>query len=164
MAVGGLGAFYTSGESTVKNLITKLPRWSIFGIYFTALILYLFRQVIFNSYFISPFSRLVISLVFLLIILEQNFAGNSIFKMGNNKTISKLGQYTYGFYCLHFIGILIAETLLRRLGMGNRLWQVLFLEGTLSLGITVCMGYLSYTLYESKFLKLKERFQIITKK
>ncbi len=161
MAMGGLAAYYAFRKGRVMTFIKELSKWSIGGIYLMAIVLYFFSQYIFASEFMSPMKRLVVGVVFALIILEQNFSGKSLFKTGNNKTISKLGQYTYGLYCLHMFGILITETVLNQIGFNNHLWQVLFIEGTLSLAITFTIAYISYTFFESRFLRLKNKFSYI---
>ncbi|GAC1602682.1 MAG: hypothetical protein NVS3B25_31090 [Hymenobacter sp.] len=37
----------------------------------------------------------------MLVILEQNYAKHSWFKLSNNKFLTYWGTYTYGLYCLH---------------------------------------------------------------
>ena len=61
--------------------------------------------------------RVIIAIVF------QNHCDQSIFKMKNLKLISSLGVITYGLYCLHFIGILIATTITSKLHVNIHLWQ-----------------------------------------
>ncbi len=51
------------------------------------------------------------SLFFIFIVLEQNYARRSPLKMSRLKIISRLGVYTYGLYLLHPIAL----TLLRYL-------------------------------------------------
>jgi peptidoglycan/LPS O-acetylase OafA/YrhL len=107
--------------------------------------------------------RIIMACTFILIILEQNYARKSIFKVGNWKIISKLGKYTYGLYCLHPIAILISVTLLRKFALNNYSWQIWLLELPISFILCVIFSYISYTYFESRFLKLKSNFSNITK-
>jgi len=161
MAVGGLGAYYTFRQSKLLSSIKGISRYFIVFIYMAVAGIYFFRKEIFFHPFLAPFDRLVISIVFLFVILEQNFSANSIFKLGKNKILSKLGQYTYGLYCLQIIGIYITQEILNKLKLNTTLWRLIFIEGTLSLVITIILAYLSFTFFESFFLKLKRRFTYI---
>ena len=91
----------------------------------------------FSSFPLRIFERSIIALIMLSIILEQNYAKNSLFKMSDFKRISKLGTITYGLYCLHFIGILVATTITKKLGINTGLYQVLFLDTFMALGFTI---------------------------
>jgi peptidoglycan/LPS O-acetylase OafA/YrhL len=81
--------------------------------------------------------------------------------MSQFKFISKLGTYTYGLYCLHMIGILIAAEGLALAGLNRNVYQVIFLEGAISLSITFLLAFLSYHFYERKFLSLKDKFEVL---
>ncbi|MBK9047443.1 MAG: hypothetical protein IPL74_12265 [Bacteroidetes bacterium] len=84
--------------------------------------------------------------------------------MSDFKRISKLGTITYGLYCLHFIGILVATTITKKLGINTGLYQVLFLDTFMALGFTIFIASISYRFYETPFLKLKNKFAYITMK
>lgn len=75
--------------------------------------------------------------------------------------ISRLGIITYGLYCLHFVGILIATTLTKKFALNTQLWQVLLLDTALALLLTIGISKLSYRFYELPFLKLKEKFAFV---
>ena len=163
MAVGGLAAYLTFKETWLLRWVRELSRTNIVLIYFSLAALYFFRQYIFEVSFLVPFDRLIASIVFALIILEQCFSEQSFYKMNNFKAASKLGLYTYGFYCLHMIAIFFTKIILGKLRWDTKLWQVFILEGGMSLLLTIGIAYISYTLFESKFLKLKNKFAFIVK-
>ena len=162
MAVGGYFAYLAFyNEGFVNKLKSLNKKWWIL-LYLAIVAIFLFRHAIFGGQTLLIASdRLVISLLFGLVIMDKNYAKASFYKMSNNKLISKWGVYTYGLYCLHMIGILIAAKGLDRLGFNKNVYQVIFLEGGLSLLITLFLAYASYHLFEKKFLKLKERFTLI---
>jgi peptidoglycan/LPS O-acetylase OafA/YrhL len=162
MAVGGYCAYLAFYNPHFLNRLKTGNRiWWVL-LYLTIAVIFLFRKEIFewNSFLIAM-DRLVISLLFGLVILEQNYAMNSFYKMSRNKAISAWGVYTYGLYCLHMIGILIAAKGLALLQLNRNVYEVIFLEGGLSLAFTLSLAYLSYHLFEKRFLRLKSKFAII---
>ncbi|MBX9852965.1 MAG: acyltransferase [Cytophagaceae bacterium] len=164
LSMGGLGAYLIFYSEKFKHQIESLSTWFIVFIYAACFLVFFFRADIFSyNVFLIAFERLIISILFLLIILEQNFSRNSIFKLHVLKIISKLGQYTYGLYCLHMICILIIATVLSKLGWNKSTWQVLVLEGGISLALTIGAALISYHFYEKKFLKIKDFFAVVKK-
>jgi len=159
MAIGALGAWLISTNNKFKSFITKLSIFNIGIIYMLFTAMFLFRdEVLFATFAIRIFERALIAIVIILIILEQSYAKNSLFKLSNFKTISKLGVITYGLYCLHFIGILTTTTITNKLGINTQLWQILLVDTTIALVITILLSKISYKYYEKPFLKFKERF------
>jgi peptidoglycan/LPS O-acetylase OafA/YrhL len=163
MALGGLGAYLSLQSrrflATIENskpFLNLLP-------YLAVLLLIIFRNQIFQTPFLIITQRLITGFFFIWIILEQNFSKSSYFKISQFKTISKLGKYTYGLYCLHSIGILITTIILAKLGLDNSSWQLWFLQLPISMIISIILSYLSFTYFESKFLKMKTRFAYIVK-
>lgn len=164
MTVGGVAAVLIYYVPSFKNKIINASRVWVIALYAAVFIVYFFhRQIFYHGSFLSAADRLVISILFALVILEQSFTKRSLFKMSKYKYVSKLGTYTYGLYCLHMIGILFAAIGLKKLGLNRNVYQIIFLEGSISFIVTLALAYLSYTFFESKFLKLKERFARITK-
>jgi peptidoglycan/LPS O-acetylase OafA/YrhL len=102
--------------------------------------------------------RAVIATLILFIILEQNYAERSLFKLGRFRMLTSLGRISYGLYCLHFIGILITLTLTKHLGLNTHFWQIALIEVPVSLLLTVGFARLSYRYFESPFLVLKVRY------
>lgn len=78
--------------------------------------------------------------------------------MSKFKLFSSLGKMTYGMYCLHFIGILVALKITSRLGINTQLWQVLILETIIALSVTIIIAKISYNYFEMPFLRLKNKF------
>lgn len=164
MAVGGIGAYLIIYNDGFLNWIKKMSKALLLVVYALCLLFICFQQQLFytnNAMFILQ--RIIMSSVFIIIILEQNFCINSFFKTGNFSIISKLGKYAYGLYCFHVIGILVSTTLLAKCSLNNYGWQMWLLELPFSLVITIVLSYLSYNYFESLFLKLKDRFASIKK-
>ncbi|MBS1734975.1 MAG: acyltransferase [Bacteroidetes bacterium] len=163
MALGGLLAYYIIFSKRFHNFIADMPRLSIGLLYLLALIIFLFR----HQLFIGPLvvvERLIIAIVFGLIILEQNFSAQSLFKMSSLKKVSNLGIYTYGLYCLHVIALTFMEQLFRKVGFNMENPIILLVAGLLALVVCIILALISYHYFEKRFLKLKDRFAFIVKK
>jgi peptidoglycan/LPS O-acetylase OafA/YrhL len=159
MAVGGFGAWLILRFRTIQYRIETLSRSWIIFVYLWFILMYFFRDEIFTQYSgLKSLDRFIIALLIIFVILEQNYAKNSFFKMKEFKLFSKLGKYTYGMYCLHFVAILITLKLTQFMGLNKTLWEVVFLETTMALILTALIAYLSYRYLESPFLKLKAKF------
>jgi peptidoglycan/LPS O-acetylase OafA/YrhL len=162
LAIGGLGAWCISNSKKFFLWIENISKTTIYLVYIGFILIFIFRDEVFlieTSF--KPFERIVIALFILLIILEQNYSKHSFYKMSRFKRISSLGKMTYGMYCLHFIGILVALKITSLLGINKMIWQVLILETTLALLITIAISKLSYSYFELPFLELKNRFSKI---
>lgn len=164
MAIGGLLAYHTAYEGRFKKWITRLGILQILALYLTTIIVIIFRKEIFHSSLMLLVERLIISFLFGFIILEQNFSLNSAFKLEKYKTVSKLGTYTYGLYCLHVIAITFCELALQKLNIPFKNAIGLVIIGCMSLLLSIGISFLSYNFYEKKFLSLKDKFSFIVKK
>lgn len=165
MTMGAICAYLIINNQRFKNFIENINRFIIYLVYVSFITIFLFRdELLFSHHIIRIFERLIISLPICFIILEQSFSKNSFFKMSQFRTISKLGNITYGLYCLHFIGILITLNITRILSFNSQIWQVMIIETILSLILTIIISTISYKYFESPFLKLKERFAFFQKK
>lgn len=162
MAIGAFGAWLVLENARFKKNITQLNVSFIILLYFVFILIFLFRDEYYHAS-IAVFERSFIAIVILLIILEQNFSKNSFFKMSSFKKISKLGSISYGLYCLHFIGILVAINIFDILSINQNIWQVLFLETIVALSITIFISKLSFRYFEKPFLKYKNKFSYIKK-
>ncbi len=163
MAIGAFGAWLIIENTKFKKWIINLNKLAIFFIYLTFILIFLFRDEYLYSTSLRLFQKPFIALVILLIILEQCFSINSVFKMSSFKRVSKLGIITYGLYCLHFIGILITTTVTKKMSINTELWQVLIIDTSMALAITMVISKISYNYFETPFLRLKEKFAILTK-
>ena len=163
LAIGGLIAYYAGTSKKFIGLFENLRKVYIKGIYAGAILIFLFRSSIFSFPIMKVFEASIIAGFFALIILEQNYSKNSLFKMKDFKAFSWLGKYTYGLYCLHTIAALVTIQAMTMLRINTHLWQVLILQTLLMFALSIVIAYISYEYYEKPFLKLKNRFSFITK-
>ena len=164
MALGGLFAYLVSYENKFKSYIINMSRATIVMIYLLTLTVCLLKDQIFASGVAVIFERIVIAFLFGMIILEQNYSHNSFYKMGKLKTISRLGTFTYGLYCLHFLGLYFAIKVMNSLHLNGSLNSVAFSMILLALLLSVGISLMSYHLYEKWFLRFKDKFAFIVKK
>jgi peptidoglycan/LPS O-acetylase OafA/YrhL len=164
MALGGVFALYTSKPGKFLYFIRHLKKPVLLLIYAIAVVLTLFRQELFVSPVMIIIERLIIAVFYGLIILEQCFSEKPLFHFSRFKIFSKLGTYTYGLYCWHFLVISAVVTVGQKInipldkpyaGIGIML---------AALGSVILLAFLSYHLYENRFLKLKDRFAVFVKK
>jgi peptidoglycan/LPS O-acetylase OafA/YrhL len=161
LAIGGLIAYYSATSDRFLSFFSTLDRRSIGVGYIVLLILLIFRNDIFDNDVLRIFEAVAFSIMFAFVILEQNFAKGSLFKMRNNRVFSKLGTYTYGLYCLHLIAFLIVLQITGRMGANTTIWYVVFLETPLALLTSIAIAYTSYRFFERPFMLLKNRFASI---
>jgi peptidoglycan/LPS O-acetylase OafA/YrhL len=161
MTVGGLGGLLIHSTKLTEK-IARVGRGYIVVLYIVVVLIFLFRHHLqLSIYPIRVIERLVIAVVFLMVILEQNYAKNSIFKLGRLKRISALGKITYGLYCLHFIGILVTTNTFKIFHWNTQVWQVLILETIFALGVTIVIATFSYRYFELPFLRRKHQLSNI---
>lgn len=160
MTVGAFGAWLISEYGGVKTTFQNLSKTKIFLLYLFAGVIFFFRTELFHEIFaIKIFERIIIGIVFLSIIFEQNYSEKSFFKFSNFQIISRLGKISYGLYCLHFVGILVAITLTRKITFIPEFWKVILLDTSLALLITIVLSSISYKFIESPLLRIKTKFE-----
>lgn len=161
MAVGAFGA-YMIRSSSVRIFFFNLGRGLIIVLYLVVLSFFFLRSELNELGIIFLIvERIVIAFIFLFVIIEQNYARNSFFKIGNCRFTRRLGIMAYGLYCFHFIGILITTNTTQMLHINDSLWVVLIGETVVALLITIVLAYFSYTYFEKPFLRLKQKFSVI---
>ena len=163
MALGGLMAVYTASKSRFLNWVAGLNKLEIACIYAGALFLIFFKHKIFYFPLINVFERIIIAVFFGMIIVEQNFSRASFFKFSNWKFASRLGIYTYGLYCLHFLGIYLGLRLLTLLPFHDTKAGIFVFQPLISFALSIGISLFSYHYFEKRFLAYKNRFAYIVK-
>lgn len=164
MALGGLLAYYCSYKNKFLDFIIEMPKKTIVFIYIITTILVLFKQEIFYYPLLLTVERVILSTLFALIIAEQNFSKNSFFKFSRFKILTKMGIYTYGLYCMQFIGILLVQKGFDKFGFNLGIWGINLFGSVVALLIVIVISMASYHFFEKYFLKKKDKFSVILKK
>jgi peptidoglycan/LPS O-acetylase OafA/YrhL len=163
MAIGGLGAYLSFSSKKFLKFLESSNRFLNIIPYLAAIIFILYKHDIFSTPFMIVIKRIIFSFFFIWIILEQNFCKRSLFKVSSLKTVTILGKYTYGLYCLHRIAILIVMVILQQTGLDKESWQLWLFQLPWALLLSIAISYFSYRYYESFFLKLKDKFAYVVK-
>ncbi len=168
LATGAVIAYLACKESFIEK-ISRIPKFAIILAYCILIVLIPIRFYMwkFGSHYVhvAAIAPVVFSFLFAFIILEQNYAKNSFFKISNWKIISSFGKYTYGMYCYHMISFFTVLFIFHLMGIQvNNMSKYTFLFAVFtSFFSTILISELSYTYYESFFLRLKNRFTLIKK-
>jgi peptidoglycan/LPS O-acetylase OafA/YrhL len=104
------------------------------------------------------FEKLLFALLLGYIIFEQNFSPNSYFKFGRLHTVTWLGVISYGLFCFHEIGLLVAGRLLRVLSLGDDVAAFLLFKPLMAFVLILPLAHLSWNYLEKPFLRLKRHF------
>lgn len=164
MAIGGLGAYYAFSSKKFVEFFRALPKEIILLVYCMGITMILTQGLWAKQfYIISANKRLLYSLFFLFVILEQNYANRSFYKMCHWRLISKWGTYTYGLYMLHFPVIYVTGKLVRSLVGDSSLFHVLITETLVAFLVSLAIAYCSFHFFEKHFLKVKEKFAFVLK-
>lgn len=166
LATGALIA-YLSFKEEVLNWIEKIPRFGIILVYVLLFALiplrfYTWKLGVYYNH-ASSIMPVVFSTLFAFIILEQNNAKNSFYKIKNWKLISSFGKFTYGMYCYHMIVFFLILLSFHLMGVnlsGMTKYAFVILVFT-SLISTILVSEVSYRYYESFFLRLKDKFTLV---
>ena len=76
----------------------------------------------------------------------------------------KLGIYTYGLYCLHLLGFLVADIAITKAGFDKTNFAIAVMGVIIAFFISIIISLSSYHFYEKWFLRLKDKFAFIVKK
>ena len=155
MIIGAIGALLlTENKFKLLNFIYKksVLLFSMFGIFISLFIL---------PDFFNDFLHLVHSFFFIIIILNVSCNSLSFLKL-ENTFYNLLGKISYGIYMYHLIVIYFTIKFLDYCNMFHpkNIYSNLLLY-IMVISITSLISYMSYTLFERKFLKIKSRYTLI---
>lgn len=156
--IGAIIALAAFQKNYLFNAVKKLSKINIIVIYLFMISIFLITPILMGYDFFIIIQRLIFSIFFSFIILEQSFCQQSLFKLSRIKIFNFFGKLSYGLYCYH--GIVITIILYSRNNFNDSLFNSLFLFPMITFSITLAISYLSYQYYESRFLKLKSKFTL----
>jgi len=150
-ALGGLMAFYKLNRpGVVEKLCSRAMQ----------LIILLLSCAIMLAE-TDPVREFVLAILFSILILNATYPGTLLSRL-DNPIFLYLGKISYGMYIFHIISGLITLKLLEKSGaIGLSKPVFCLLACILVMGINVLLGTLSYYYFESFFLRLKNRFQLV---
>ncbi len=115
--------------------------------------------IAFNKYFIFPFvNHEIVAIVTICIIVNLSFNKKAIIDL-ENRVFDLLGRISFGMYIIHPLVILCFQLLSARLHWARE-WKYLFFY-TGVFFFVILIAWLSYELFEKKFLELKDKFSVV---
>ncbi len=160
LAIGGLFAYLSINSFTFQQFFKQIKKYQIAIIYLIGFIILMYGNFIFPNKYDIAYMRIITTIFFAFIITEQNFSEHSIYKLGKIKFITRLGKYTYGLYLIHPIGIQAVAIVLYKILKLNEMHattQLIYIFSAFI--VSIIIGFISYTYYETPFLKLKNKFE-----
>lgn len=159
----GIGALTAILAFKYPHFISKLQSLTRNTILFVYLIIFSFfilmPFLIENNFFIIT-QRVLFSIFFSFIILEQSYCDKSIVKVSRIKYFNFFGKISYGLYCYH--GIIITIILQMSGFLSESLLNSLVLYPIIIFVSTLAISQISFRFYESKFLKFKSKFSFLS--
>ncbi len=155
LSFGSLLAWVCSAHfdiiSKTLNLISKI---SIFIIYSLCIIFIFFFDDIHAAIpFINAIvMKIITTLFFGFVILEQNYSTHSVFKMGRIKILSWLGKISYGIYIYHMTAIYMVIYFFKL----NE--HTIWFQMITALILTIAISTISVRYIEKYFQRLKKKF------
>lgn len=146
-------AFYK--RNWINWLFDSLSKSVTIVIYAVSISLLFMREtwISFDSRSLFAFDLLSF-LFFSFVILEQCYSKNSFFKMCNSKILGWIGKRSYGIYLMHMMSLYFVLRGLEWLG-----YYQFALAATAIILLTLIGSHLSFTYFESFFLRLKAKFK-----
>ena len=156
--IGAIIAIAAFKKNKLFKSVKNLSKTKIISIYLFMIIVYLIMPLLMEYDFFIIIQRLLFSVFFSFIILEQSYCNHSLFKLSRIKSFNFFGKISFGLYCYH--GIVITIILNLRSSFNDSLFNSLLLFPILIFVLTLSVSYLSFQYYELKFLKLKSKFTL----
>ena len=158
--IGALTAILAFNRSDLLIKLKLIPRTTIVFFYITIFTFFILMPALLENDFFIVIQRVLFSIFFSFIILEQTYCDNSIIKVSRIKYFNFFGKLSYGLYCYH--GIMITVVLQVNELFMESLINSLALYPILIFVSTLMVSYISFRFYESKFLKLKYKFSFLS--
>jgi peptidoglycan/LPS O-acetylase OafA/YrhL len=156
MAIGAIGAVLFFQKN---NMFLRVAKSVFTQIVCLGIIILIFFNVYHTA---SVIDQELIACVTVFIIINVSNNPTSILKL-NGKFFDLLGKCSYGIYLTHQLVIFYFSRLLLNFRLEDGLLKyVIIYSGVI--GTTILISYLSYNYFESPFLRIKQKFQIIKSK
>jgi peptidoglycan/LPS O-acetylase OafA/YrhL len=156
--MGAIAAIMAFRSSAFRGLFVNVSRGTSILVYLILLLLLLNYFQWFNSGFMLVFEKLIFSVFFVYLIMEQSFAKRPLVALGQFKTLSYLGQLSLGLYCYHGIVLTLMVPLMKANGLAERPLQVFLINPLLIFLLTMLLAIGSYETMEKRVHQLRRHF------
>ena len=162
LGIGGLTAYLIKSSKKVRMAFENTSTKSHLVLFILSFWLVAWNACIFNFEYGPAIGRLFVSLSFAIIIASQALTkSTSKLNLGSFSFANKWGRYTYGIYLLHPIVLTLLEVVCKIVHISIENVFVIFIKASLGLVLTLIISKLSYTYFESFFLRLKSKYEIV---
>ena len=158
--IGALTAILAFKHTHFINKLQSLSKNKILFFYGTIFTFFILMPALLENDFFIVIQRVLFSIFFSFIILEQSYCDNSIVKFSSIKYFNFFGKISYGLYCYH--GIMITIVLQICGFLSESLLNSLLIYPILIFVSTLIISHFSFKFYESKFLKFKSKFSFLS--
>jgi peptidoglycan/LPS O-acetylase OafA/YrhL len=150
-------AFYR--EAAVIGFFKRVPRVAVIVTYVAGILFLMYWDRLLSDTNVPGLPRVINTLFYSFIILEQCYSPNSFYKFSQAKRMSSFGKYTYALYMLHPIGIQAAIILFRYTGLNRETsFGMAMLYVLIAFLVALPLSMASYHLMEKRFLALRKKF------
>lgn len=161
LGIGGLAAYFIKTQTRVKNFFESTSTPMHIAFFALPLVLSMFADIIFTFPYAPAISRVVMATSYMLIIASQAMTTKeSILNLGHFSFGNRWGKYTYGIYLVHPIAIQILD-IVKRVAHVSSSVPISIAFMILAFCLTLLISWVSYEFFESKFLALKRKFEVI---
>lgn len=162
LGIGGLFAYLIKEHSKLRMFFEKSSTSTHLFFFIFSFSLVFWGDSIFSFKYGDAIGRIFISFSFALIICAQAITkSESKLNLRNLSFANKWGKYTYGIYLIHPIAITIIDIIVRVSNVPKTNFINLFTIGLLGFFLTLVLSKLSFTYFESRFLRIKDKFTTI---
>ena len=163
LAIGALFAYLAKSNVKFRSYFEKNQWYHQVGYVLLSLFIIMYFNDVFPFAWGIALDRLALSLSFALLVTSQTFVTEKRQgSFGQFRFANYWGKYTYGIYLIHPIALILANFAVRKMNLVSQSFTELLSIGVLSFVLTLLISKLSYDLFESKFLKFKEKFSTIS--
>lgn len=159
-AAGMTGAYLLFKKERYKSLFAIIQKRPVQIIIIAIALLYTFTNLYLDditSYYLSDFAGCLTYGLVVLLFVQPNCIVNLEYPLFNT-----LGKISYGIYLFHPpICHLTLVTMTKFLKIPNSFINYDIIYPLLAASITAILAYLSYELFEKRFLKMKEKYTIV---
>lgn len=162
LGIGGLFAYLIKEHSRIRNFFERTSTVSHLAFFLFSFCLLYWNVKLFDFKYGNAVGRLFISTSFAMIIASQAMTkSDSFLNLKNFSFANRWGKYTYGIYLIHPVALTITGFVASAAGFSKENTFNAVVIAAIGFILTLIMSKLSYTYFESRFLRLKEKFSVI---
>lgn len=154
-AIGSLVAYFVAKGRKHFNI----PKAVTALIYLVFIFNLLFYNSIYASEVMTIIERLIGSLFFAFILIDQTFNENSLFSFRNNNKLKYLGKISYGLFCYHGLVILLFSRFIQHFSQLNTPLYVFLICPLITFALTVLVSAISYEYVEKPIMRLRYKIK-----